>query len=757
MPVAYVPFGVPYQGLNPDKLTMEISRRTLSACIRNDSFEVLELRRIIHSDGELSDVIVVECINDQVPSRNDVGIKVREHLALVFHQGKIPEVRALRVDFPKVMHLNHVPSTEPLSICLYFQPWSALERSWTPQKHLQRILWWLSETAKKTLHRVDQPLENIFFDSPFEIVLPPNYAEKILLPHLYLSFTAIDRGNNEFRVIRGEFVPKEQAKKHGLHQIEIFDISLPPVVNERVDITPNTLGGLNDTYQRRGVQFFDSMVSVVKEKAKKGLIQDQTQKCLFILRVPLARAQGEEPEKVEVRAFLLLIDIVALGVATGSLIRPPESKMYYANYNLGAGGSPSQHEWMHLEIMPIELREEVDISRARQLSGVSDENSNIECTLMGVGALGSAIAELTSKSGWGVWTYIDPDIVKTHNIVRHISKNCHIGLFKTDAVKNVVAANYHGADYSPSTINDSAINFTNEKVMAALTASSLNIDATTTLEVPREISQIDAISRSASAFVAPSGRDAVLIVEDEERNIRLDAIEPQYYRAVLNSDWGSQHLTGHKGSLWVGAGCRDVSAIISFEGIQLAAAILSKQIRVLKNLPTAAIKVWTRNGSDSSVVSQEIAVSPSSKTASGGWVVVLDKYIKQQLNALRLEQLPRETGGIIVGYIDQKLKTIYVVDVLPAPYDSEADYSGFTRGVAGLNDALNEISDQTANIVGYIGEWHSHPEFASANPSSLDWRLIEKLSGVMAIDDQPVLMLIVGINGDISITVRYQS
>jgi len=499
------------------------------------------------------------------------------------------------------------------------------------------------------------------------------------------------------------------------------------------------------------------MVSVVKEKAEHGLTQDQTQKCLFILRVPLARAQGEEPEKVEVRAFLLLIDIVALGVATGSLIRSPEDKKYYKNYSLGAGEDHVQHEWMHLEILPIELREEVDISRARQLSGVPDEYSNIECTLMGVGALGSAIAELTSKSGWGVWTYVDPDIVKAHNIVRHITKNWHIGLFKTDAVKDVVAANYHVEYYSPSTINDSAINFTNEKVMAALTVSSLNIDATTTLEVPREISQLDAISRSVSAFVAPSGRDTVLIVEDEKRNIRLDALEPQYYRAILNSDWGSQHLTGHKGSLWVGAGCRDVSAIISFEEIQLAAAILSKQIRVLQNYPTAAIKVWTRNGSDSSVVFQEIAVSPSRKTSSGGWVVVLDKFIEQQLNAMRLEQLPRETGGIIIGFIDQKLKAIYVVDVLPAPYDSEADYSGFTRGVAGLNDALNEISDRTANIVGYIGEWHSHPEFASANPSSLDWRLIEKLSGVMTIDDQPVLMLIVGINGDISITVRSQS
>ena len=756
MPVAYVPFGEPYQGLNPDKLTAEISRKTLSACIRNDSFEVLELRRIIHSDGELSDVIVVECINDQVPSRNDVGIKVREHLALVFHQGKIPEVRALRVDFPKVMHLNHVPSTEPLSLCLYFQPWSALERTWTPQKHLQRILWWLSETAKKTLHRDDQPLENIFFDSPFEIVLPPNYVEKILHPHLDLSFTAINRGDNEFRVIRGGFISKEQAKKHGLPKIEILDISFPPVVNDSVDISPNTLGGLNDTYQRRGAQFFDSMVSVVKEKAEHGLTQDQTQKCLFILRVPLAKAQGEEPEKVEVRAFLLLIDIVALGVATGSLIRSPEDKKYYKNYSLGAGEDHVQHEWMHLEILPIELREEVDISRARQLSGVPDEYSNIECTLMGVGALGSAIAELTSKSGWGVWTYVDPDIVKAHNIVRHITKNWHIGLFKTDAVKDVVAANYHVEYYSPSTINDSAINFTNEKVMAALTVSSLNIDATTTLEVPREISQLDAISRSVSAFVTPSGRDTVLMVEDEKRNIRLDALEPQYYRAILNSDWGSQHLTGHKGSLWVGAGCRDVSAIISFEEIQLAAAILSKQIRVLQNYPTAAIKVWTRNGSDSSVVFQEIAVSPSRKTSSGGWVVVLDKYIEQQLNAMRLEQLPRETGGIIIGFIDQKLNAIYVVDVLPAPYDSEADYSGFTRGVAGLNDALNEISDRTANIVGYIGEWHSHPEFASANPSSLDWRLIEKLSGVMAIDDQPVLMLIVGINGDISITVRSQ-
>jgi hypothetical protein len=95
-----------------------------------------------------------------------------------------------------------------------------------------------------------------------------------------------------------------------------------------------------------------------------------------------------------------------------------------------------------------------------------------------------------------------------------------------------------------------------------------------------------------------------------------------------------------------------------------------------------------------------------------------------------------------------------MVDIMPAPYDSDSNSTGFTRGVSGLREALESISARTANIVGYIGEWHSHPAFSSAEPSTLDWELIRTISKIMANDGEPALMLIVGSAEDITLTVK---
>jgi len=159
MKIEFVPFGEELPGNDPGRLVYEISKRVYSACLNNKDFELIELRKITRKNGEINDIIVVDCINDQVPSRNSVGIKVRERLALVFSADKLPEVRVLRKNFPIVPHLNVVSPNEPLSLCLYFEPWSAAVRTWTAQKHLHRILWWLSGTAKGTLHADDQSLE----------------------------------------------------------------------------------------------------------------------------------------------------------------------------------------------------------------------------------------------------------------------------------------------------------------------------------------------------------------------------------------------------------------------------------------------------------------------------------------------------------------------------------------------------------------------------------------------------------------------
>jgi integrative and conjugative element protein (TIGR02256 family) len=756
MVVEFVPFGKPHPDLSNDRLMQVIAKKTLEACLSNKDFDVTELRHLEKDDGKVSDVIVVDCINDQVPSRNKYGIKVREQLALSFTPNMLPEVRALRKDFPVVPHLNHVLPDEPASLCLYFEPWSCVERTWTPQKHLQRILWWLSETAKGTLHKDDQPLEGFYFDSPFEVVLPPDFKKKVANPDLVLIPQFIGQSSSNFRVIRGLFISKKNAKTHEVPNIELLTINVSsPIVHGIIEKHPHTLGQLHEQFKRRGGPFLDELKNAIKEKAQGGLTRKTLGQCVLILNMPMKRKQDADPEKSEVRSFLLTKNLVALGEMTGALMSGHDGK-FYAIPLIGNTPSTETTAWMEMEVCPVEVKTGVTKDFARKASAVNGDTADFKGVLAGVGALGSAIADLWAKECWGEWTFIDNDVIKAHNIVRHIAKDFHVGSFKVDVVKQIVKMNYHDDYYPANSIPKSANNITDQEVKNAITKAALFVDATTTIEVPRDMSQRNDVPRSVSVFLTPSGQGATLLIESADRTVRLDELEAQYYRAIICSDWGASHLddSGNKDNLRVGAGCRDMSTIMSDETIQLHAAILARQVRLLRDQPVALIRVWSVDCETGAVEAHEVPVHDTLRSHYDEWKIIWDTGIKLKLCEIRNTHLPNETGGIILGYVDQKLKAIYIVDILKAPSDSKADRTGFTRGVEGLETDLKEVARCTANIVTYIGEWHSHPAFTSPYPSSADRALIEKLARTLALEGQPALMVIAGAAEDISISVK---
>src|SRR5690606_36618952 len=103
MPPRFHEFGVRCEG--PPKT--ERATRLRAACQNAADFRVVELRTARTREAQ-AEVIIIECINDQVAQGNEVGIKVRERLALLIPERPDGEILtlALRVDFPLVAHLT---------------------------------------------------------------------------------------------------------------------------------------------------------------------------------------------------------------------------------------------------------------------------------------------------------------------------------------------------------------------------------------------------------------------------------------------------------------------------------------------------------------------------------------------------------------------------------------------------------------------------------------------------------------------------
>lgn len=731
----------------------------LAACRSNSAFEVVELRTWNSEEVGVSDVVVVDCVNDQVPTRNVVGVRSRERLALVLPRdlSKAPQVRALRETFPVVMHLNHVPDGEPASLCIYFEPWSHVRRAWTPQRFLQRILVWLTGTATGTLHRDDQPIEAMYFESPIDAVLPPDW-EKILDEEKtrVLVLAPVQRDANRY-TLRGLIVSPKEAQAERLQHTVAIRVRVRDVVHSGVERFPATLGELATGLERRGASLLQPLVAEIRRLADGvGAGPTSDQECLLILSVPTKRTADGPVESTVLRGFKMARELWELGVQTGALSEHPIGGKYFAVPVLGEE-LPSSGKWKEVPLVPIAVKESVTRDAARITSAVPSEGADDARVLAGVGALGSAMLDLWTRERWGEWTLVDPDFLQPHNVVRHLARDCHVGHYKVDVVKSVVDSTYPLTLPKATPFRGDVLTTTEPRLIERLKEAVLLVDATTTLEVPRELARRDDVPRSASVFLTPSGRASTMLLEDDSRGVRLDELEAQYYGAILAEEWGADHLAGHQGELWVGAGCRDISAVLSNALVQLHASILTRQVRRSSFSPDPKISVWIADDATSGVRAVEVAVQDPIREKRDAWTVVSHVGISAKLNALRAAKLPSETGGLIVGYMDHPLKRIFVVDVLPAPSDSEGTPFGFVRGADGLLKVLDAIRDRTAGIVDYLGEWHSHPPFHTPCPSGDDVNLLAHCATVLARDGVPALMVIVGTAGEISYSLGLRS
>lgn len=744
-------FGEPFGAQT--EFSVSSARATQRALRRSRDFKTVEFRRTTTAQGFAAEVIVVDCLNDQVPSRNIAGIKARERLALVFYAdpSQPPAVRALRRSFPVVPHLNHVTSAEPAWLCLYAEPWSATERSWTPERFLARILWWLSSTANGALHREDQPVEQLFFESPHRLLLPPDFLNKVQDPRHTLHLASVEAGNRV--TIRSSFTADNNQAVYGKSPFHPLVLLLPSVVHGAVQRHPTTLGELDDQFVARGVSLIEKLRESFADPAKIDRKIREGQVTILILWIPVTRTVGDEAETYDRRAYMITQGPASLAVTIG-IFQSHEGWAVSLLGNASAGEGPAH--WRAISVNPMEVSDAVNRSNAQRLSGVSSDTANFRGVLAGVGALGSMLAQIWAKQAWGTWTYVDPDTVLAHNVVRHLAFDAFIGRYKCEAVCELTRLNYQDSQCAASAIASSATAWDNVELLTAVDGAMLLIDATTTLDVPRDLARRNHAARGVSVFITPSGNGSVMLLEDKERTIRLDVLEAQYYRAILSSDWGGNHLENHRGSLWVGAGCRDSSLVLPCEVIQLHAATLARQLRSKLADVGAQICVWTIHDSGE-IAARTIPVAEARSWHSEAWTAVLDLEIVGRLSALRSERVPDETGGIIVGYIDQKSKRIYVVDVLASPPDSQGNISGFTRGIEGLDERIQEIRGRTANIVDYIGEWHSHPPFVSAQPSRQDRYLATHLAGILAQEGLPFVMIIVGTAGEVSVTIEQTS
>jgi integrative and conjugative element protein (TIGR02256 family) len=714
-----------------------IVQRLLEACVNNSSCEVIQLRaENIHK----TQTIIADFADGSFALNNGVGINRVERLALTFSPEAHFrwEVRALRGDFPVTLHQNHTPKGDPRSLCLYIEPWTAVERTWTPELFLKRIFWWLRATAEETIHRDDQPIEHLFFHTPFNIILPKDHFSSEETLQKKLLFDVIQyNGLGDTTLVAKYANGRESTPTHSCFSVSVI---LEPIENGPVEGYPDTLGALEDLLIKRKSPIIPLLKDAISNLMSPEGIEIKADKLEFVmLLLGIPRIRNGLVEKTETQGFMIDVNVGVLGESLGVLLKAPEQNKWYRDHL----SQNNVDKWRYISLFPVNVKCYPTSQVIREYSDIAAGDQGPKGVIAGVGALGGLLAKIWNRECWGKWSYVDDDILKPHNITRHIAVHQHIGYPKSVVVEAIVN-HIHASDLEKTNQAFISSVLSEEKnLKKTINEAEILIDATTTLHVPRTISADDDFPRTVSVFISPSGMSSVMLLENKNRTIRCNSLEAQYYREILMSNWGKSHLAGHVSQQWIGTGCREVTLSISDELIHIHAATLSRQLR--KNLinPNAVGSVWEYIDETGSIVHHDIPIFPSHSIQVNEWTIVWDDGFLSNTKKHRVSALPNETGGILFGIVDQKDASITLVKACSAPTNSLQSPSSFTRGAYENTSILDDCHERTTGIVTYVGEWHSHPPGCGPLPSKDDIGQLNFLSSSLQIEGIPALMMIV--------------
>ncbi len=685
--------------------------------------------------GRVLLVLVVELDIElgQRPVEND--IRPVERVAFAFFlQNFIPFVVPLRPDFPKhVPHLNISVFGEPRSLCLFDMPHEEVLRIATPVVLLDRVKWWLTETAHGRLQGDEQPLEPLFLKSRDAVVLPD--AEGVAgHTGVYCGVRASDRDEPPIFLRRWS---AEEAQRTGRQGFPVLMLATRPLLHGDIQAIPTNVGELLTCFDELGVDMLALMRAAIRGWVAKGqAVVPMSRSCLIVVRTPIVRPNGA-PGRDTTKAFMTECAAGVLSEKLGALLKvgdhyaPPLVPPDFAASNLTA-----------LRLAAMDVYHPFDRPTAQAASGIDAASGHSrQVTLIGAGALGSQLAMTAARMGLGTWTIVDPDFLMPHNLARHALGAGYAGWAKADALSHEMMM-LLGDEAATAVVGM----IPGEEGEKALPEAELVIDASASVPVARWLAVSSKhANRTVSAFLNPSGCDLVMLMEGEARTPRLDHVEMSYYWKLANDPDLKLHLSGSEAGIYPSGGCRRPSLRLPQANIGVLAALAAK--RLLQDAAPADGLVEIRMMSDDGVTTARSLPERFHEAELDGWTVCISDEVVRGVFAARTAAGGAETGGILVGTWDRVRRHAYVVGHHGPPLDSLSEPSSFVRGECGVYMTLAHIEESTGGNLTYVGEWHTHPPGYSSKPSVDDKVLLRWIEDVLAFSDVPPLMAIVGEDG----------
>lgn len=695
-------------------------------------FEFLECRAT-----ERIETLVIQ-VSVEVSQDRVTDIRSKEPIAISFEKevDSLPSFTPLRPDFPiDLVHVTFYPDHTFPSLCLWNESFEDLRARLTPYLLLSRLKEWLEKTADGTLDEGDQPLEPVLVGDNDQVILP---SDAIDPQKRFIALGTLNVcGQNII-----SFVEQNSTQKD-IPPFVLVPLKTSAIAQRAVHYAPRNLEELRVLLHGIGFDLRAELTKWAQEmQGDQSLLQSRP---LLLIEFPKKRTEDGPIESVEYWAFATHQSVTALGEALGAFANASQYGIQAMAVLISSEDTASSEDLAAFSIWALSVRHKPKPESLAHLSGYN-EGFRPLIAAVGAGAIGSKVVELSVRCGFGSWSIVDKDILLPHNPVRHVLGDWAIGLPKALALQKFVNSLVPGNPVTNAVAADVKNWSEDSELRDVLESSEVILDMSASVPVARSLAEAPFTQRRISLFLNPSGKDVVILAEDKARTVSLWDLEGSYYRSLSNDDSLYDHLNNEITPARYGNGCRDLTARMSADQVSLLASIAQRRLIHLSQEQSASGSIWRSNLETGEVGVIKISISPGIEVVLGGWRFRWNTELLDDLSLQRSKDLPNETGGVLLGIVDFEHKIVVLAADVPAPPDSIKRPHYFERGLTGLGDAVQRKMQASAFQLKYLGEWHSHPDSISAEPSLQDEEVFLFLKDAFAGTNEIYMMVIVAAN-----------
>jgi hypothetical protein len=754
--------------------TEEVSERIGEALAElNLAFPDQAIQLLRWSDSYVAIPLVV---NVELPSRGPVDnldIREQEPIILLLHQDNYPFkdtwVFSNRLDFPKTQlpHLNPLPGL-PASLCLHRRTLHEWMAEHTILDLVERARGWLRDAARDRLIPPGDNWEATRIETPLGITIyeasdVTNYVQQ----HWIASRGQAGFTHCLFRLLSNpEDDPLIGEKTYA---IELLETIAPKKLSQRLRRSQD----INTSYNHRkegdrlafGILVWpssDAVCSTYFAEAELPKVLEQFLDWADELGLSVRRAL-QSYSKHDLQLFGGIPVIVTIPrpwpiIGTESALELLNIVIVSPNQAVFVNGRWNKEA----KVLAMQHRSPLTVSRARHISNRPDGSDVGKLLVIGCGVIGSKLALHLARAGITDMTLVDSDELSPHNMVRHALLPDSVGKNKARALGDTIQSIFRAERIGLNVVECNGIDILIGSRGKLLHQHTWLIDATASVSLMQAINATDLPSnlRYCRCELAYEGKLGLFTIEGAERNPRVDDVRAILFdmacEEALISHWlqaNQSRQDGEVGFDWeelrVGMGCSSETMRLSDDSASFHAssfAIGFRHYAGLQDHRNGYLQI-SQNGGDAELLAavrqfevQPMTIIPACNDAA--WQVRLKYGLESQL----LDQLkaasPSETGGILIGSINSRKKLIVITRVLPAPPDSKSSPYAFVRGVKDVPESVRQIESLTGGMLGYVGEWHTHP-MGGERLSSTDLKAVNDIRRILDTIPLPTHVMIV--------------